>query len=240
MGQQDIGALGRCSIEADIRGRSHEERILRATDMMAAAVASSAVANGAPNVDAESSDDEFFDAPSEFDTTKPRRYARVRNPDDAENAPDSELSIIKLAREVLGSVKAGADVTNVNLPASILDPVSTLEKTTKSMQRGDLLPDIVAGADPIARLLAVLRFNLSGLAKEKFGKKPYNPVLGEVFRCSFAHRRREHGTTLLVAEQVSHHPPITALHLNNRSLGIHLNSFTAPEPRFWGNSLEVK
>ncbi len=195
--------------------------------------------------DDSSSSEEFFDAPDAppAATERPRipnSYSRVRNPDDAENAPDHELSLIKLAREVLSSVKAGSDVTNVNLPASILDPVSTLEKSTKSMQRGDLLPDICAAPTPLERMLAVLRFNLSGLAKEKFGKKPYNPVLGEVFRCAFAHRERENGTTVLVAEQVSHHPPITALHLNNRSLGFRLNSYTAPEPRFWGNSLEVK
>lgn len=234
---QHIGSWASGAKGLDSGGR--EWRIPRGADMMAAAVASTTVANGT-EVAASSSEDEFFDAPSDFVTALPRRYMRVRNPDDAENAPDTELSIIKLAREVLGSVKAGADVTNVNLPASILDPVSTLEKTTKSMQRGDLLPDICNASDPIERLLAVLRFNLSGLAKEKFGKKPYNPVLGEVFRCCFAHRRRDHGTTVLVAEQVSHHPPITALHLHNRALGIRLNSHTAPEPRFWGNSLEVK
>lgn len=191
-----------------------------------------------------SSEEEFFDAPSSLagssSVVLPRTYARVRDPHDVEKAPDSELSLIRLAREVLGSVKAGADVTNVNLPASILDPVSTLEKTTKSMQRGDLIPDICSAKTAEERMLAVLRFNLSGLAKEKFGKKPYNPVLGELFRCAFVHRDVAHGQTVLVAEQVSHHPPITALHLSNRTLGFHMNSYTAPEPRFWGNSLEVK
>eukprot|EP00171_Calliarthron_tuberculosum_P013288 IDg13288t1 len=56
----------------------------------------------------------------------------------------------------------------------------------------------------------------------------------------FVHRQDKHGVTVLVAEQVSHHPPITALHLANRTLGFHMNSYTAPEPRFWGNSLEVR
>lgn len=217
-----------------------------AATALSASAASAASADPIVGIeDDSSSSEEFFDAPDESPSSNqrpriPNCYSRVRNPDDAENAPDHELSLIKLAREVLSSVKAGSDVTNVNLPASILDPVSTLEKSTKSMQRGDLLPDICSAPTPLKRMLAILRFNLSGLAKEKFGKKPYNPVLGEVFRCAFAHRERANGTTVLVAEQVSHHPPITALHLNNRSLGFRLNSFTAPEPRFWGNSLEVK
>ena len=169
----------------------------------------------------------------------PSTYTCVRNMQ-TESAPEAELSILKLAKEILGSVKAGADVTNVNLPASILDPVSTLEKATKSMQCGDLVPDIIFSRTPIQRMLGVLRFTLSGLAKEKFGKKPYNPVLGEIFRCAFVHRNEQHGNTVLVAEQVNHHPPITALHLYNRTLGFKMNSFTAPEPRFWGNSLDVK
>lgn len=107
------------------------------------------------------------------------------------------------------------------------------------MQRGELLQDICASSDPHARFLNVLRFNVSGLAKERFGKKPYNPVLGEVYRCAFPHRGAA-GETLLVAEQVSHHPPVTALHLRNDTLGFRMNSYTAPEPKFWGNSLEVK
>lgn len=134
----------------------------------------------------------------------------------------------------------GSDVTNVPLPASVLDPESTLEKTKKSMQRGELLQDLCdPSLDARARFLNVMRFNLSGLARERFGKKPYNPVLGEVYRCCFVHRGNG-GETLLVSEQVSHHPPITALHLRNETLGFEMNSHTAPEACFWGNTLVVK
>jgi oxysterol-binding protein-related protein 8 len=169
----------------------------------------------------------------------PRRYEVAADIFYAENAPDTEISIIKIAREVIGSVKQGADVTNVNLPASVLDPVSSLEKGMKSMQRGELLQLIAAAEDPTSRFLAVLRFYISGLSKEKFGKKPYNPILGETFRSCFLHRGGA-GHTVLIAEQVSHHPPVTALSLCNETLGFRMNSFAAPEPRFWGNSVEVK
>lgn len=169
----------------------------------------------------------------------PVNYNRIEPLPSPIPPPDNEISLFKLIKDIFASIKPGADVTNINLPASILDPVSTLEKAKKSMQRGELLQDICAAQDPVNRLLNVLRFNFSGLAKERFGKKPYNPVLGEVYRCCFPHRGAA-GETLLVAEQVSHHPPITALHLRNDTLGFRMNSFTAPEPRFWGNSLEVK
>jgi oxysterol-binding protein-related protein 8 len=169
----------------------------------------------------------------------PRKYSVVHDALYADRAPETEISIVKIATEVISSVKQGADVTNVNLPASVLDPVSSLEKCMKSMQRGGLIPSICTSPAPLDRFLGVLRFYFSGLSKERFGKKPYNPILGEVFRSCFVHEN-EGGCTVLVAEQVSHHPPITALHLCNETLGFKMNSFTAPEPRFWGNSVEVK
>lgn len=170
----------------------------------------------------------------------PTKYTRIQPLESPTPPPDNELSIFKVAKEVLSSVKPGSDVTNINLPASVLDPVSTLEKTKKSMQRGELMQDVCNPLnDAENRLFNVMRFNISGLSRERFGKKPYNPVLGEVYRCCFVHKN-EGGITSLVAEQVSHHPPITALHLRNDTLGFSMNSYTAPEPRFWGNSLEVK
>lgn len=170
----------------------------------------------------------------------PTTYARIDPLPTSVPLQDSELSIFKLAKEVLSSVKPGADVTNINLPANILDPVSTLEKAKKSMQRGELLQDLCNPAqDAQSRFLNVLRFNFSGLARERFGKKPYNPIIGEVFRCCFVHRNTG-GESVLLVEQVSHHPPVTALHLRNETLGFVMNSHTAPEPSFWGNSLEVK
>ena len=169
----------------------------------------------------------------------PVTYSRIEPVPPAIPPGDSELSLLQIIKEVVSNIKPGSEITNIKLPASVLDAESTLEKTKKSMQRGELLQDICAAQDPEARFLNVLRFNLSGLARERFGKKPYNPVLGEVFRCCFPHRGAG-GETVLVAEQVSHHPPITALHLRNDTLGIRMNSYTAPESRWWGNSLDVK
>mmetsp|Transcript_40495 Transcript_40495/g.160670 ORF Transcript_40495/g.160670 Transcript_40495/m.160670 type:complete len:187 (-) Transcript_40495:2452-3012(-) len=88
-----------------------------------------------------------------------------------EDAPDSEVSVIKVVTEVLGNVKSGTDVSNIPLPASVLDPVSSLEKSKKSMQRGELLPRIPKMETPEERFLGVIRWILSGLPKEKFGKK---------------------------------------------------------------------
>lgn len=46
------------------------------------------------------------------------------------------------------------------------------------------------------------------------GAKPYNPILGEIFQCHWNHSCDDSRTEYF-AEQVSHHPPISAFHIKN-------------------------
>ncbi len=51
--------------------------------------------------------------------------------------------------------------------------------------------------------------------QDKIAKKPYNPIIGEMFQCSFrvpkaAANSPEDLLITYCAEQVSHHPPISA------------------------------
>lgn len=62
--------------------------------------------------------------------------------------------------------------------------------------------------------------------------KPLNPVLGEFFQGHFTHPTA--GTTHLVSEQVSHHPPVTAYRLWNPDHGISLTGYHA-QKTFWEN-----
>ena len=52
-------------------------------------------------------------------------------------------------------------------------------------------------------------------------KKPYNPILGEHFRCLFKYYNGSE--TYFVAEQVSHHPPISSFYISNRKDGYVIN-----------------
>lgn len=47
-------------------------------------------------------------------------------------------------------------------------------------------------------------------------KKPYNPILGEQFKCTL-------GDVKCVCEQVCHHPPISAFYLEDEKAGVSLN-----------------
>lgn len=56
--------------------------------------------------------------------------------------------------------------------------------------------------DPLQRMKMIVKFYLSGFYKKPKGlKKPYNPILGETFRCKWEHP--DNSTSYYVAEQVS-------------------------------------
>ena len=100
-------------------------------------------------------------------------------------------------------------------------------------------PDLIFGADrlenPEERFLAVLTYYMSGWhIKPKGVKKPYNPVLGEFFRCTYAY---PNGTTgVYIAEQVSHHPPISAYYYVSPENNILIYGDLRPKSRFLGNT----
>lgn len=59
-----------------------------------------------------------------------------------------------------------------------------------------------------------------------YGVKPYNPILGEQFYCYWKHRDSK---TEFHAEQVSHHPPISAAHLLNKKKKLEFNGWIQPK-----------
>ncbi|KAM0418642.1 hypothetical protein ACHAPT_012445 [Fusarium lateritium] len=63
-------------------------------------------------------------------------------------------------------------------------------------------------------------------------KKPLNAFLGELFLASWAD---SDSTTRLVVEQVSHHPPITAMHIASKEYGIRADGYGRVEMTFNGN-----
>lgn len=131
---------------------------------------------------------------------------------------------------LISQLRIGMDLHRVTLPTFVLEPRSMLERITDFLSH----PDFIFGAsrldDPNERFVRVLTYYLSGWhIKPKGVKKPYNPVLGEFFRCRYSY---SDGTTgLYVAEQVSHHPPISAFYYCSPEHGE-----LRPKSKFLGNS----
>lgn len=104
-------------------------------------------------------------------------------------------------------VRPGMDLSKVVLPTFILEPRSFLDKLTDSYYHVDILSRAVLEDDAFTRMKTVVKWYLSGLYKKPKGlKKPYNPILGETFRCYWKHLSGS--KTFYIAEQVSHHPPV--------------------------------
>lgn len=118
--------------------------------------------------------------------------------------------------------------------------------------------------EPEKRSLLVLRMILIAMRSQFYIagspsvsiKKPLNAFLGELFLASWtdapskekngkfrsksnAGEQRPAATTRLVAEQVSHHPPITAMHIVDREHGIHADGYARVEMTF-SSSVNIK
>ncbi|KAF6003570.1 Oxysterol binding protein [Cyanidiococcus yangmingshanensis] len=157
-----------------------------------------------------------------------------------EGTEQASFSVVQIARQVLRDLKKGDSLTNVSLPAWLLEPMSSTEKVALAMRHGELLAAWATEPNPFERFLKGIQYFLSGLPRVCSLRKPLNPVLGETFWCAFPHRDELHGITTLFCEQVSHHPPRTAMHMRNNRLGVRVEALMEPRPSFGGNSLKIE
>lgn len=140
---------------------------------------------------------------------------------------------------LIKQLRPGMDLSKVTLPTFILEPRSFLERLADYYYHSDILSDAVLIDDPVMRFTNIVKWYLSGFYKMPKGpKKPYNPILGERFRCFWDHPKTK-SRTFFVAEQVSHHPPITAFHVANRKDGYTLSCALLSKSKFNGNSVSA-
>ncbi|XP_022901207.1 oxysterol-binding protein-related protein 8 isoform X1 [Onthophagus taurus] len=163
-------------------------------------------------------------------------------PNVEEELGDAGAQVEELADEhksliwyLVKQVRPGMDLSKVVLPTFILEPRSFLDKLTDSYYHVDILSRAVLEDDAFTRMKTVVKWYLSGLYKKPKGlKKPYNPILGETFRCYWLHPNGS--KTFYVAEQVSHHPPVSAFYVTNRMDGFSISASILAKSKFYGNS----
>ncbi|XP_050614241.1 oxysterol-binding protein-related protein 5 isoform X1 [Macaca thibetana thibetana] len=140
---------------------------------------------------------------------------------------------------LLKQLRPGMDLSRVVLPTFVLEPRSFLNKLSDYYYHADLLSRAAVEEDAYSRMKLVLQWYLSGFYKKPKGiKKPYNPILGETFRCCWFHPHTD-SRTFYIAEQVSHHPPVSAFHVSNRKDGFCISGSITAKSRFYGNSLSA-
>ncbi|XP_054102894.2 oxysterol-binding protein-related protein 10 isoform X1 [Callithrix jacchus] len=190
---------------------------------------------------------------------------------DNEDKEETELGVMEDQRSVIlhliSQLKLGMDLTKVVLPTFILEKRSLLEMYADFMAHPDLLLAITAGATPEERVICFVEYYLTAFHEGRKGalaKKPYNPIIGETFHCSWEVPKdkvkpkrtaphspagcHEHPTAddpsksyklRFVAEQVSHHPPISCFYCECKEKRLCVNTHVWTKSKFMGMSVGV-
>uniref|UniRef100_H2RR95 Oxysterol-binding protein n=1 Tax=Takifugu rubripes TaxID=31033 RepID=H2RR95_TAKRU len=140
---------------------------------------------------------------------------------------------------LLKQVRPGMDLSKVVLPTFILEPRSFLDKLSDYYYHADFLSEAAIEENAFNRMKKVVKWYISGFYKKPKGlKKPYNPIIGETFRCMWLHQKTN-SKTFYIGEQVSHHPPVSAFYVSNRKDGFCLSGSILAKSKFYGNSLSA-
>ncbi|XP_071016082.1 oxysterol-binding protein-related protein 11-like isoform X1 [Oncorhynchus clarkii lewisi] len=210
----------------------------------------------------------------ELSATEPCSFSgEIDGEDEVEDAfteKEEELVAVEEERSVvlhlLSQLKLGMDLTRVVLPTFILEKRSLLEMYADFMSHPDLFVAITDGQGPEERMVCFVEYYLTSFHEGRKGaiaKKPYNPIIGESFHCSWKVPRSgepakdapslssppqgspttegENGSYQLrfVAEQVSHHPPVSGFYAECPERQMCVNTHVWTKSKFMGMSIGV-
>jgi hypothetical protein len=103
----------------------------------------------------------------------------------------------------------GKDLSKISLPVYFNEPLSILQKAAEAHEYIDLLERAAKEPHQYKRFALVAAFNGTRMNYIRDRTlKPFNPLLGETYELVTADQR-------FIAEQVCHHPPVTAFHCDS-------------------------
>lgn len=148
-----------------------------------------------------------------------------------------QISIMGVVKRFISQLSYGQDLTKISMPSEFLNPYSVLEFVSlRYLTRFPILLEANEHSEPHYRMLHVIRWFLTALVEAKMYKKPYNPVVCETHSCYIENNG---GTTHFIGEQVTHHPPVTAMHVRNDESGVSVQGTISFGVKFWLNSVTV-
>lgn len=126
----------------------------------------------------------------------------------------------------------GSDITSmVTLPVMIFEPMTMIQKMAELMEYCHLLDQADECEDPYMRLVYASSWAISVYFAYQRTWKPFNPILGETYEMV------NHNDITFIAEQVSHHPPMSAGHAENKHFTYDITSKL--KTKLLGNSVDV-
>lgn len=145
--------------------------------------------------------------------------------------PDTEsLSLWNLLCKNIGK-----DLSQVSMPVALNEPLNMLQRMCEELEYSELLDKAAELSDPYERMVYVAAFAVSSYGSSYFraGSKPFNPLLGETYECT-----REDKGFKFIAEQVSHHPPVSVCHAESKNFIFWQD--VRIKTKFWGKSMEFQ
>lgn len=141
----------------------------------------------------------------------------------------NEFSVWAVLRQCIGK-----DLSRITMPVIFNEPLTFLQRVAEYMEYVNLLHTASSLDDPLLRMQYVCAFAISATASnlDRVGK-PFNPLLGETYELV-----REDMGFKLVAEQVSHHPPVSAVQVESEDFVFHVT--VQPKLKFWGKGVEIQ
>ncbi|XP_019735596.1 oxysterol-binding protein-related protein 10 isoform X1 [Hippocampus comes] len=200
---------------------------------------------------------------------------------DTEDNDEEDLGVIdeqrSIIRHLLSQLKLGMDLTKVALPTFILEKRSLLEMYANFMAHPDMFLSITTGTTSEERIIRFVEYYLTAFHEGRKGavaKKPYNPILGETFHCTWCVPREcvrslratnsmapksaaaftsptsnssescsgfksDCYQVRFVAEQVSHHPPVSGFYYECKEKRMCVNTHVWTKSKFLGMSVGV-
>ncbi|KAF3833700.1 hypothetical protein F7725_024904 [Dissostichus mawsoni] len=144
-------------------------------------------------------------------------------------SPTSTVSLWNILKNNIGK-----DLSKVAMPVQLNEPLNTLQRLCEELEYSELLDTANQTQDPFQRMVYVATFAISAYAStyHRAGSKPFNPLLGETYECD-----RPDKNYRFIAEQVSHHPPVSACHSDSRNFTFWQD--VRWKNKFWGKSMEI-
>ena len=106
----------------------------------------------------------------------------------------------------------GKELSKIPMPVNFSEPLSMLQRLTEDLEYSEILDQAATMKDSRQQLAYIAAFTVSSYATTTVRTtKPFNPLLGETYECD----RTDDRGWKLITEQVSHHPPAAAQHVES-------------------------
>lgn len=137
--------------------------------------------------------------------------------------PNDRPSVWKILKDAVGK-----DLSKFCVPVYFNEPISMVQKVAEIMEYQNLLNEADQEQDPVKRIMKVYAFAVAQYCCTN-GRlnKPFNPILGETFEMVGP-------DWTYFAEQVSHHPPVSACIGESKHYRYHMDTNTKMSVSFKG------